>query len=284
MIDVICWKWESPPGYRSKFTGENVNILWDMVAKNLNLPHRFSCITDNPEGIDPDIRIIPLWDTFADLPSPTRRGPSCYRRLLAFSDKAKDIIGERIFSLDLDCVITDDITPLVDRPEDFVCWGATARNTHYNGGMWLLRAGTRTEVFDTFDPVRSPEITKNKHIVGSDQGWISYVLNGKDPKWTTADGVYSFRNDFVFARNVELPENARIVMFHGRYDPWEARVQNQYPWVKGHYNLCVHGEDDKEPILPPYPAKGRQSAPQNIPSPEKQSKGRRRVNRLVNRA
>lgn len=237
MIDVICWKWKPLGHYRSVFAAETVNVLRRMVARHLHIEHRFSCITDDPTGIDPDIRIIPLWDDFKDLCSPHGPGnPSCYRRLKAFSDEAKELIGERIFSLDLDCVIVNDITPLIDRPEDFICWGDTARNTHYNGGMWLLRAGTRNQVWDTFDPEKSPRMTRDKGIVGSDQGWISLVLDGKDPKWSDADGVYSFRNHFQRLGIRDLPKNARIVMFHGHYDPWSEQVQNQYTWIKDNWN------------------------------------------------
>lgn len=132
-------------------------------------------------------------------------------------------------------MIVDDITPLVDRPEDFVCWGDTAKGTNYNGGLWLLRAGTRPQVWETFDPVESPKITKREKIIGSDQAWISRCLKGHDPKWGTEDGVYSFRNHIQKKNSVKLPDNARIVMFHGAFDPWMSSVQAQYPWVREYY-------------------------------------------------
>jgi hypothetical protein len=236
MIDVICWKWKPPNGYRSKFGPETVNVLRHMIRRFLKLEHRFSCITDDARGIEPGIRVIPLWNDFAGLCNPNvRNGPSCYRRLKAFSAEAKGLIGERIFSIDLDCVIVNDITPLLDRPEDFVCWGDTAKNTHYNGGMWLLRAGTRTKVWDTFDPLQSPKITRNLRIIGSDQAWISYVLDGRDPKWGRNDGVYSFRNHIAPHRKETLPPGARAVLFHGHFDPWMPEIQEQYPWVKEFY-------------------------------------------------
>ena len=235
MVDVVCWKWRQPEGYRSKFAAENVNILRNMVKRNLKIDHRFSCITDEPDGIDPDIRIIPLWSDFADVNNPSGRGPSCYRRLKAFAPEAKELIGSRILSLDLDCVVVDDITPLVDRPEDFVCWGDTAKRTHYNGGFWLLRAGTRTQVWDTFDPQKSPQITSNLRIVGSDQAWISYIIDGKDPKWTQDDGVVSYRNQIQKMTNGKLPAGARIVFFHGQYDPWDDAIMRKYHWVRENY-------------------------------------------------
>ena len=236
MIDVICWKWKAPLGYRSYFTGKHVNILRRMVRRHLFLPHRFSCITDDPRGIEPDIRIIPLWSDYCDLKNPNvSGGPSCYRRLKAFSKEAKDIIGERILSIDLDCVIVDDITPLVDREEDFICWGDTAKGTHYNGGFWLMKAGTRLQVWETFDEKTSPKLTRANNIIGSDQAWISYCLKGEDPKWGTADGVYSFRNHYIGKARKELHDNAKIILFHGAHDPWDADVQVKWPWVEEYY-------------------------------------------------
>jgi len=235
MIDVICWKWEPPPLYRSQFRSVHVNILRHQVRRHLPIPHRFSCITDNPKGIEPGIRIIPLWKDFANLSNPNvRGGPSCYRRLKAFSKEARQIIGKRILSIDLDCVIVDDITPLVARDEDFVCWGDTAKGTHYNGGLWLLTAGARSQVWETFDPISSPKETKRQRIVGSDQAWISCALGGNEAKWGTEDGVYSFRNH-IHGHGSKLPDNAKIVLFHGGHDPWHVDVQFDYPWVKEYY-------------------------------------------------
>ena len=65
MIDVICWKWKPRHGYRSKFGPETVNVLRHMVRRFLKIEHRFSCITDDPRGIEPGIRIIPLWPDHA---------------------------------------------------------------------------------------------------------------------------------------------------------------------------------------------------------------------------
>jgi len=236
VIDVICWKWKPSAGYRSQFSSKHVNILRHMVHRHLFVPHRFSCITDDSVGIEPGIRIIPLWDDYANLKNPNvRNGPSCYRRLKIFSKEVRELIGERILSIDLDCMIVDDITPLVNNDYDFICWGDTAKGTHYNGGLWLLKAGTRSQIWETFDAINSPKITRANRIVGSDQAWISYCLQGKDPKWGTADGIYSFRNDFVKNNILDLPDNARIILFHGAYDPWDIDIQQKWEWVKEYY-------------------------------------------------
>jgi hypothetical protein len=245
MLEIVCWKWKSPHGYRSTFDAASVNTLRAMVARNLRLPHRFNCITDDARGIDGDVRVIPLWDDFASVPNPSnRQNPSCYRRLRMFSAEARDLIGERIVSMDLDVVITGDLTPLFDRPDDFVIWGGQsvqpggrgAVYSWYNGSLMMLRAGTRTKVWEQFDPARSPQLANAAGCRGSDQGWIAYCLGKNESVWGTKDGVYSFRNHIVTSRGA-LPGNARLVAFHGRHDPWHVALHKSYPWIASHYRI-----------------------------------------------
>lgn len=234
MLTVVTWRWKPMPGYRSSFPVETVNVLKRMVDRHYAGPHRMLCCTDDPKGLDPDIEAVPLWTDFANLPSPHGfKNPSCYRRLRAFSPEIASVFGPRFVSLDLDCVIVGDLAPLWDRPEDFVMYGDTNPRTHYNGSMILMTAGARPQVWERFDPRTSPQRAKAAGCWGSDQGWISYCLGGGEPKWTRADGVYSFRNHL---QNVStLPKDARVVMFHGKHDPWDPDVKAKYPWVRAHW-------------------------------------------------
>ena len=52
--NVICIKWGD------KFGADYVNRLYKMVEKNLTLPHRFVCFTDNSDGILDGVEIRPL--------------------------------------------------------------------------------------------------------------------------------------------------------------------------------------------------------------------------------
>lgn len=235
MLNIVCFKWKSPTGYRSTFGPKTVNTLRRMVERNYQKPHRFNCVTDDPTGIDPDIRVIKLWDDFAKVPSPHGHGqPSCYRRLKIFSDEAEQIIGPRFVSLDLDCVITRDMVPVWDRKEDFVIWGDTSPRTPYNGSMILMTAGSRRKVWEEFDPHTSPAIATKKGYFGSDQAWIGACLGPNETKWTRFDGVYSYRND-IRPRRGDLPDDARIVIMHGQWDPWSPEVWGRHPWVRQNY-------------------------------------------------
>jgi len=230
---VVCWKWTPARGFRSHFGASTVNVLRRMVARHYARPHRFICVTDDPRGLDAAVEAIPLWREFATLLSPWGpKQPSCYRRLRAFAADVGQILGQRFVSLDLDTVVVGDLVPLWERPEDFVIWQNTTRRTTYNGSMFLLRAGTRTQVYDRFDPRVSPLRAKAAGQFGSDQGWISYCLGRGQAVWTQRDGVYSYRNDLKSA--AALPSDARIVFFHGAHDPWSPECQ-RLPWVRAHY-------------------------------------------------
>jgi hypothetical protein len=237
LIDsVVCWKW-SKPGYRSKFTAHHVNTLRRMVERHYPHPHRFICITDDADGLDPQVEAVPIWDEWANIPNPTwpGQGPSCYRRLRAFSPEFESIAGKRFVSIDLDVVIVGDLSPLWVRDEDFLIWDPLMTGYRYNGSMWLMTTGSRPQVYQTFDPLRSPKLSNaNKHF-GSDQAWVQYVLGPDEQVWNAHDGVLGYKRDCVTKNRGRLPAGARIVVFHGKPDPWDLVAHRRSPWIKEHY-------------------------------------------------
>lgn len=232
---VVTWKWRPAANYRSSYGPETVNTLAAQVRRHYPHPHRFVCVTDDATGIDSRVEIVPDWADFADVPSPHGgRNPSCYRRLRAFHPEIGSVLGGRFVSLDLDTVITGDLTPLWDRDEDFVIWGDTGPKSFYNGSMFLLTAGARPRVWSDFDPQQSPRVAMQAGCYGSDQGWLSYCLGKGEARWTAADGVRSFRND-ILPRGGALPEGTRIVFFHGHHDPWSCHIKAAQDWIREHY-------------------------------------------------
>jgi hypothetical protein len=185
-MDFATFKWTSAERYRSTFTADHVNTMLSGLGRHYHKPFRLTCITDDPRGISSEVRIVPLWDDWAQLPSPHGIGyPSCYRRLKLFSKEAEQIVGPYFACLDLDMVFTGDVTPLFDPDVDFKIWGDTARQTPYNGSMMKMRAGARRQVWETFDPVTSPRRSLSLGYVGSDQGWIGACLGPHEAKWTS---------------------------------------------------------------------------------------------------
>lgn len=240
MISVVTFKWRPVLGYRSAYGPEQVHTLRNMVARHYQKPHRFICVTDDATGLDDGIEVVPLWDDYAEIPNPSfKGGPNCYRRLKVFSRDIGQLLGERFVCMDLDMLITGDLSPLLDRTEDFIGWKNPNPLWPLNGSFFMLTAGARPKVWESFDPETSPAISHAAKCRGSDQGWMSYVLGTGEATWDKSDGVYSFQDEITkrhpaFLRMAQLPSNAKVVVFHGPIDPW-SKEAGRVSWIREHY-------------------------------------------------
>jgi len=199
-----------------------------MIDRNLSLPHELVCATDDAAGLDAGIRVAPLEKELI-------RYGNAFPKLAAFRPDAAELFGERLCVIDLDAVICGSLDPLLDRyDDDFVVWeDVLARSKpdrfKYNTSMVLMNAGARAQVWETFDRKTSPMTVMREHRCGSDQAWVSRQLNG-EKMWTREDGVLSYRFD---VQDRAMPDNARIVFFHGKPKPWEIPANSI---VKQHWN------------------------------------------------
>lgn len=216
-LTVVCWLWN---GWRAGYQPMHVNMLERMLQEHLKIPHRFVCITDNPEGIRGET--MEIWD-YPQVET-IKGKPNCYRRLRLFSDEAKEMFGPRVLSIDLDVLILSDITDLITDDDFKIVKGRAAP---YNGSMWLHTTGTKTYLWDEFDPATSPAAARTlknevgKPYYGSDQAWMSY-REPNAPTWSEEDGVYQY-SSLTFLE--PPPENARIVFFAGSHKPWDSRLK-----------------------------------------------------------
>ncbi len=58
-------------------------------------------------------------------------------------------------------------------------------------------------------------------------------MGPNEARFTPEDGVYDFRNH-IHGKRETLPENAVMVIFHGKQDPDGALAQ-AYDWVRESY-------------------------------------------------
>lgn len=229
MLTVVLSYWtDTQSAWRNTYTynPEYVFRMIAMIERHLTLPHEIVVLTDSPRPFY-GFRTVPIEPR---LFVPGKR----FQKLMIFRPDAAELFGERILMMDLDCVIAGNIDSLVDRPEDIVLWANPAGGrTHYNTSLILLRAGTRNQVWTEFDPAKAVKLINNERLSGTDQAWVSRILRD-EATWTQADGVYSFKNDYMRQNRVHIPD-ARIISFHGRYSPALPEVASRYPWVREHY-------------------------------------------------
>src|SRR5262245_12026267 len=247
----VCWKWASR-SYRVTFTAEHVNALVDMLALHCSEPHDVLCVTDDPAGVK--CRTFPLWGDHADLPNPCappggKSLPSCYRRLKLFDPATTKAMGfadgTPLVSIDLDCVLLDDIEPILRRHAgaDFTGWRALAGHAwkhpwYVHGSLWRLKAGALPRVWTEFNPAVTPRLTQAMGYFGSDQAWMTMQLKDRFPGWSRADGIAAFNQGLHGVRDTlgrAPPPGTRVVFFNGAHKPWDEGVRARWPWVRQHW-------------------------------------------------
>jgi hypothetical protein len=228
-LAVVCCFWLDPARRRDyQFGPEHVRI-WDrMVARHLTIPHRRVCVTHRPDLID-FMDTVPL-DDRKHVPG------TVFARLMLRRPDIGDVLqAERILSLDIDCVVTGSLDPLVERTEDAVFWRnpnwPAPKRAFYQTSIQLFDAGARSELWTDFDPQETPKWV-NRRFGGAEQAWVSERLPWNLPHWTDADGVYGFKRLGGAGIDVELPENARIVFTPGNREPGQLKA---IPWIEEHY-------------------------------------------------
>lgn len=216
-VVTFCWG--------DKFERRHVNALRAAVAANLRVPHRFVCVTDQPQ----DCETVPMWESPVDVP----HRPRNFHRLKLFDSDTQAQLGARIVQIDLDAVIVDDLTPLVTCAEPFRIMVGTAIGrgmmcSPYNGSMWVHDIGARQHFWDrivaegagALDRITMPG---GGRIIGSDQAWIAHC-SPTEATFAASDGVHQYR--IVGGRP---PSDARAVFFAGHQQPWDAGVASESP-------------------------------------------------------
>jgi hypothetical protein len=230
---IVCYLWnEGTRDYRP----EHVNVLQRMFERHLSQPHRFICVTDEkPEDFSAGVEVLKTPGAAIHAGqhrSPEgARFPSCYRRLWTFSAEAR-ALGDQVLLIDVDLVVVRSVDAILDCDVDFMGWRPFrdwGRKLRFGGGIYLLRTGTRTHVWENFDGARAIQRARDKGFRGSDQAWISYCLGEQEPYWQRNSGIYSIRD--MAGRHDVLPPDARIVQFNGPTKPWRSDLK----WVKEHW-------------------------------------------------
>lgn len=230
MITICTWKWGT------RFAARHVNTLRSMLARHVHCDHRLLCVTDDPSGLDGDIATAPI-EEFTDT-------PRCRRRMKQFDRAFGAIAGPRQLVIDLDVVITDDLTAIVTRPDPLVCWRVAYAQV-YSGSFLMMDAGVLHGLYVKFaaEPSIYPKRAQ-RNGTPSDQAMLNFYLQRSGmpvAELTEADGLRTYfgrgyerlAHHGVGPSHPELPPGTRIVVL-GSAD-LEVLDQKQFPWVEEHY-------------------------------------------------
>ena len=227
-VIVLCFLWKDPEfQHRHLFVydAHYVNVLRSMLDRHLTLPHELVCCADDPEGIDPDVRIVPLPKEAWDL-------GTYNRKIYVFHPDAKELFGSRILMLDLDVVLVGNIDEFASRTEPFVGWaGHPNGKNRFNTSFVLMDGGAFPEVWEDFTP-DSLDFLKAEGYDGFEQDWVSVKIGQRGVAIPRGGaGIDSFGS----IRSRPLPESTRMVFFNGRSSPKMSQCRKDAPWIEDHW-------------------------------------------------
>lgn len=254
---ILCMKWGT------KYGSAYVNRLYNMVNKNLTLPFTMVCLTDDNQGIDPNVLCfdIPPLDLPAGSPE---RG---WNKLSTFEPDLYGLQGQALF-LDLDVVITDNIDcffthqpkrPLIKKlkhkltgqpKHDFMVihdWKKPWRITG-NTSVYRFEIGSFPDVLtyfrQNFDQIRQDFRNEQAflcHFLKKNY----HTLNYWPDSWCKSYKYHCLKKiPFAFWQAPQKPDDVKIIIFHGEINPPDAikggggkwyRYVLPAPWLKDYW-------------------------------------------------
>ena len=237
MHNVICMKWGTI------YSANDVNVLYRMVSRNLSLPHRFACFTDDPGGLDAGIEHFPI----PPVRVPTHLQQEAWNKLGTFSYPLGDLEGQALF-LDLDIVIVDSIDCFFEYPGEFCIihnWTHPDRIVG-NSSVYRFKIGNHTDILRHYH--EDPDAAKQEYR--NEQAFLSHQLGADRLTYWPAEWCVSFKRHCMPPRLLapfvrpKLPPGARIIAFHGHPKPDEAirgewkgrfRKMRKTPWIADYW-------------------------------------------------
>ena len=226
MVNVICMKWGN------KFPPYYVNRLFGMVKRNLTIPFRFVCFTDEDSGIRPEVEIKSLPNLNLPEDSPERG----WRKLTVFKKNFGNLEGMTLF-LDLDVIIVDNIDSFFSYPGKFLIAHDKKRPNKIEGNSSVFRftIGAFPQILEFFE--NNIDIVKNE--VRHEQAYLSREMHklGKLSYWPD-EWVPSFKYRccpnwlMSWFKSPFIPDNSKIILFHGLPNPPEAAIGISGKWYR----------------------------------------------------
>lgn len=238
---VVLWKWQGAQDVSRQYNYEHVNHMARAIRENTpGMDVRVICVTDDGKGIR-DAEVFPLWEDCGELKNATKATlPSCYRRLKLYDQRTQREMGiprgQRVVGLDLDTLVTGNLTHVLNTRGLFVGWKlAGTHHPHvYNGSFQMFTAGTLTDIWDEFDPEKSPREALQAGYLGSDQSWLSWKLIDREGCMDIPYPVFA-SYPLHCRRLGHFSAKHRLVFFHGKNKPWFPETRRDSAWINRYW-------------------------------------------------
>lgn len=217
MLTICCVK------QGDKYTSEQVNILFDMVCRNLtDTEFRFACFTDDPSGLNEKICVF---ETDKDLDG--------WWTKLALFKRGVFGYGERVVYLDLSCVIVGSIHFLAEYEGGFAILRDFYRPNGLQSAIMAWPGGWGAHIWDEWDRAGRPK------LMGGDQEWLERMAPGAACMQDLWPGLLVSYKLHCLGR-ARYPTGARIVKFHGLPKPEDC----DDAWVRHLYKVGAGSADE----------------------------------------
>ena len=221
MNHIVCVKWGN------KYISQYANVLYNMVKRNTTVPYEFHCITDDPKGLDPHIKVIKL---------PNDPWIKTWWSKLWMFNKDFPLQGNILY-FDLDVIVFKNIDELFNyNPDKFMIIRDFNRCRvkdwkQSNSSVMRWKPGTMNYLWDEF--VQNPsQIMQNNH---GDQDWIMrrghQDINHWPDEWIRSYKweMVGFKNTkirkgvkHIFQHPARITEQNKVAVFHGEPKPFNC--------------------------------------------------------------
>ncbi len=220
-LNIITIKWGTA------FSAADVNKIYHMVARNVTVEFNFFCFTDDKTDIIPQVSCHDL----LDIEVPEKHQCSPWRKLSLFSPKLGSYAQGKALFLDLDLVIVANIDSFlqIGGDEDFYIienWTQLGKNIG-NSSIYRFYIGKYDFIYNLYmqNPLAACQAHDNEQIFLSKtiiaQG---LALNFWPDFWCKSFKRHLLSKNLLrnFFLAPKIPQEAKIIVFHGHPKPQEA--------------------------------------------------------------
>lgn len=234
---VVCVKWGALYG------PDYVNHLYAMLARHLSPPFRLVCLTDDANGIRPEVDCQPLPPLGCEHPKNTM---GKWRKQILWDHTVPGLTsGQPALFIDLDSVIVDSLDPYFShgQPEDVILARNWAKPLQRLGQTSVFRfpVGGNPQVLAGFRA--DPQGVADRHQF--EQHWVTHAVKGGIQLWPEAWTCH-FRLHCLpkfplrYFQAARLRPGTRIVTFPGGPNPDDVLLGRWNKLAPPHRGRLAH--------------------------------------------